>query len=332
MAEASGWYWLQGGEARGPLRREEIEAAFREGRVDASTLVFGPGMAEWLPLGETVTFGHLVAPPEAEAGEEAAPPGTFGEALPAEAPPQIPPPAEPPGSGPPELSARASGPPSAAAGDLTERLRPRPVRRFFARFLDTVLWAVLLELAGRPFGIGWLHPDEAGLFPLLGQAGMLLAEAGCLAKWGATPGKALFGIRVLEMRGLRTLGFRIALARALLVQVLGLGLGLHPALTLGAGIFAWILLTERGITPWDRMLGCAVLSETQTDERRVLAPLVLAGASFLLGALTRPQVERLLEEAEPEPRGGGAIEERRPAAEDPFRPPAPAPPPSPQPR
>lgn len=66
------WHYLEGAETRGPLGREALARAVREGRLRADTLVWTPGMPDWRPAGELRALAGLFAPPS--------PPDTAGSA------------------------------------------------------------------------------------------------------------------------------------------------------------------------------------------------------------------------------------------------------------
>lgn len=91
------------------------------------------------------------------------------------------------------------------AQDTTPRL-VLPWRRFWARGLDWLLWDLAVKWALAPFP-RWLLLD--GVLTLLLA---LLAETALLRLFGTTPGKAVFGIRVVDPRGGR-LSWGAALSR-----------------------------------------------------------------------------------------------------------------------
>jgi hypothetical protein len=46
------WYYAVGGQQKGPVSEAELEALFKAGVIDASTLVWREGMANWQPYGQ----------------------------------------------------------------------------------------------------------------------------------------------------------------------------------------------------------------------------------------------------------------------------------------
>ena len=67
------WFVAVGGQQQGPFSREEIAAGIQAGRYGRDAYVFGPGMANWLPVQSDPGFaaafggGAVAAPPQAPA-------------------------------------------------------------------------------------------------------------------------------------------------------------------------------------------------------------------------------------------------------------------------
>lgn len=57
------WHYLEGGESVGPVGRETLRRAAREGRLRAETLVWTPGMADWRPAAGLRGLEGLFSPP-----------------------------------------------------------------------------------------------------------------------------------------------------------------------------------------------------------------------------------------------------------------------------
>ena len=57
------WHYLDAGERVGPVGREALRRAVREGRLRADTLVWTPGMADWRPAGGLGGLESLFSPP-----------------------------------------------------------------------------------------------------------------------------------------------------------------------------------------------------------------------------------------------------------------------------
>lgn len=66
------WYLAAQGRQEGPVPLEELVVRLRGGRIDASTLVFGPGLTEWTPIGQVTALGGQ-APTPAERPASATP-------------------------------------------------------------------------------------------------------------------------------------------------------------------------------------------------------------------------------------------------------------------
>jgi len=52
-----------GGQATGPFTPDQLRASVAAGQVDAGTLVWSPGMAQWLPAGQVPALAGLFTPP-----------------------------------------------------------------------------------------------------------------------------------------------------------------------------------------------------------------------------------------------------------------------------
>lgn len=138
----------------------------------------------------------------------------------------------------------------------------RPWRRYWARFLDSII-AVLVtgfvvgafapEFVAGPRTTGW------GV-KLIGLFAWTFVEALLIAHFGTTPGKAFFRIRVAKATGER-LPFGAALGRSLRVWALGTAFGLPLVSLLAAAHGAW-RLNKTGATPWDVRAGSIVAHQS----------------------------------------------------------------------
>jgi RDD family len=90
---------------------------------------------------------------------------------------------------------------------------------------------------------------------------------------GTTPGKWVFGIKVRTQAG-GTLRYWIALTRAFLVFIKGLGLTI-PLVSLITLIVSYDRLIKTGSTSWDKDLGTTVSYEKMTDARLVFCVLAV---------------------------------------------------------
>ena len=132
-----------------------------------------------------------------------------------------------------------------------------PWKRFFARTVDLYLAFLLLfflakllpahatEMLTRAMRTPLFFFAPAALF-------WMLMEPVFLARYGTTPGKWLFGLRVQRASG-GQLSFSDAFARAFLVYALGAGLGI-ALIALLIQPYAYQRLTRTGTTLWDNTL------------------------------------------------------------------------------
>lgn len=226
---ATGWYYALHGERVGPRSLEEVRALVANGVLDADSLVWTPGMREWARVGDFSILSPTWVPPHSSPAPRAEAEWT---------------PAEP-----------------AAADDA-----PRPLRRFAARITDFGVYAMvfgsaIMVAAPDYFARLQAAPMESDLrSSLISVVGLgistVLIESLLLHFAGNTPGKALFGVRVVNPDGSR-LSLGQAFSRTLRVWVLGMGAGVM-LFTIIAGIAGHIRLTGRGITAWDEQMGLRV--------------------------------------------------------------------------
>ena len=140
-----------------------------------------------------------------------------------------------------------------------------PWRRLFARTVDicTAGFALFLLLI---FAFSATMPELAAGFakaienPIIASFVLYLvwlpAEAALLSRFGTTPSKWLFGIRVEHACG-NVLSFSEALNRSFLVFVQGVGFGI-PFVALFTQLFAYRRLTKTGTTLWDTSASAVV--------------------------------------------------------------------------
>jgi uncharacterized RDD family membrane protein YckC len=131
-----------------------------------------------------------------------------------------------------------------------------PIRRLLARAVDQILIAFLIDLIPGVDGF-----SVAMLF--LSYIIMIPLESVLLTRFGQTPGKFIFRLRVISVSGsLPTLS--IALRRSFWVWLAGQAAGISP-LQLVATIVAYVQLTKRGSTVWDRKAGTDVVTVTPAN-------------------------------------------------------------------
>lgn len=146
---------------------------------------------------------------------------------------------ERPAPSPPPLPA-IPRPPSLALG-----------RRLFARFFDIQLFYALCLLGVWSTG-GNLVPLVLDHWVFVGcLLGYVVLEAIMIRAFGATPGKALLGLRVLNRDGSK-LGWLESFRRSFLAISVGVGFG-HPILVVICLIFHRIAIRATGSVFWDAL-------------------------------------------------------------------------------
>lgn len=241
----TGWYYALQGERVGPRSLDDVRALVANGVLDDDALVWTPGMREWARVGDVSILSPGWVPPQSapapRAEAEWVPVQTHGPGTPAEP-------------------------------------APRPWRRFMARLVDLVLYAVLLtapmQLVAPDF-VSRIQARPAEMSPLVSLAIscalglMLIVMDGILLHLrGTTVGKALFGVRVVNADGTRVSLGR-SFSRSARMWVLGMGAGL-PFLNILAPIAALVRLASHGRTHWDEALDLRV-EHTEVTAGRVFA-------------------------------------------------------------
>jgi uncharacterized RDD family membrane protein YckC len=176
---------------------------------------------------------------------------------------------------------RAKAAAAAKAAEGSARLG-QAFRRLFARLVDTLTIGMLAALpigavllAERP----WV--SVAPMLPFIALWLMIPLEALFLASGGSTPGKALFGLRVVDARG-RALGFGPACARGFHVLMRGMAFGI-PVVSLVFVAAAGGPLLKDGRTSWDARLGTRIEARPMSATNWQLGLVALFCAWALLG-------------------------------------------------
>ncbi|HEY0038792.1 MAG TPA: RDD family protein [Longimicrobium sp.] len=242
---ATGWYYALQGERVGPRSLDDVRALVANGVLDADALVWTPGMREWSRVGDVSILApdwvppHSAPAPRAEA--EWAPPADTAEP------------------------------------------RPQPAgetyawRRFLARIIDLFLYGIVLLTPVQIAAPEFMTPEYLARaqaapaeIPMSLRLGFLLAlgvtvillDTLLVHLWSTTPGKALFGLRIVRSDGNR-LSVRESLSRAIRAWAIGMGAGIAFATIVG-GVMSYIRLTSRGRTHWDEALDLRVEHTPQT--------------------------------------------------------------------
>jgi len=168
-----------------------------------------------------------------------------------------------------------------------------PWRRFYARTIDLFFCSfIVVALIGFVFSM-FAPQMVPGIIetlknPLL--SGVIVyvfwipLEAFFLSRVGSTPGKRLFGIRVLSSSG-DTLSFNDALQRTFLLWIKGEGLGL-PIVAIVTRLFAYKRLKNTGTTLWDSSIGSVVTHREFTMVRIIACVLVVGAVAVVTAVLT----------------------------------------------
>lgn len=214
------WYLRQNDQQIGPLDESALRAMAAAGKIDARTLLWRPGLAQWVAA-EKIP-GIVTPPPAPESPSSAV------------APPTTPAPAQSPSAAASLQGerARATASPVENAPTATDRTIARPWPRYWARMID--IW---LEVAVLSFILGLLSPSlfQSGAIldsdgPLKNLTGLLLLPVAMIADavvytfLGNSLGKAILGIRVRHTEGAR-LSFGTYSYRNFQAYIHGLGIG-----------------------------------------------------------------------------------------------------------
>lgn len=258
-------FLAENGLKTGPFLLWEVRARLERGELGPDTLGWHEGCDAWMPLRDLPSLGL--------AGRDTAP----DEPLPGAA----------------EFSAPATRDiPNTSALDT----RPRPWQRYAARMFDMYCWFTLIALAMKPFGGDFTKIFTEPLWLLGSQALMLLAEAACLSLFGASPGKAVLGLRVVTKGAASApMVFQMAMHRTMLVFLIG-----SPAyLPVYFSVFAWIFhffgLSRHGATWWDRRLGTEVVGTPMAWRRGLTFVLWILLMQITMNALVGEEMRLLLE-------------------------------------
>ena len=153
---------------------------------------------------------------------------------------------------------------------------PEWLLRFFSRSIDGIIFALMLEYIGvyRIF-----HHTVVGriVYVFLLTLVWAFVEANILSSIGTTPGKWLFGVRVVTRQGKRP-ALLDAFKRSIGVWRVGLGAGLVPLMPFTMGL-CWIRSMKQLPMKWDMTGGFFVIREPRGHLMTVAAL-----AAFVLGS------------------------------------------------
>jgi len=168
-----------------------------------------------------------------------------------------------------------------------------PWRRFYARTIDLFFCSfIVVALIGFIFSL-FAPQMVPGILetlknPLL--SGVIVyvfwvpLEAFFLSRVGATPGKQLFGIQVLDQSG-QKLSYSDAMQRTFLLWIKGEGLGI-PIVAIVTRLFAYKRLKNTGTTLWDTAMGTVVTHKEFTMVRTIACVIVLGTVAIITAVLS----------------------------------------------
>lgn len=232
------WFYAQDQQQHGPLPSEEMRTLLSSGRITKSTMVWSEGMELWVAAGKVTELVGVVPPPlrpTISAPNPASQPVVGVDSAGAEPSPF--------------RSASQSGPrptQSADGGQVQVRSR-RAWNRFFSRAIDWAIGTLLVELV---FGSPAANSALVYLLTSMTLVALVPLEAWFLSRWGMTPGKWVFRVRVVHADN-RLMTFQEALQRSFKVLVSGMGFGL-PLLQVLFNVLGYKEYIDTGTTSWDR--------------------------------------------------------------------------------
>ncbi len=247
------WYYAAGEQQQGPIAEADLRDMLLAGELPPSTLVWSEGMANWVSA-EKVPDLYQVPP--------------------ASAPTVSPQPLETTTVDSPQPVLGAHGPSMTATAIAPENVvRGRQAwNRFLARVADGFLFSLVLGVF-----LGFSSQEQptfldAALASALSLGLFAFLEAWFLSRWGMTPGKWVFRIRVVHQEQ-RFLTYGEALRRAFQVLVQGMFFGIPPMVLVFEGL-AFKELVDQGETQWDKRLGCEVQHAPMRLVHRIVAALI----------------------------------------------------------
>jgi len=161
-----------------------------------------------------------------------------------------------------------------------------PWRRFFARFIDTFMWSVVL------YFIVSTVCENLFISSLMVVPLSIILEATLISITGNTLGKWIFGIALKTTSGGKLL-FNQALSRSLRVVFQGAGLGI-PIICFFTQIFAYRRLIRTGTTLWDMATETVVSHKEWGSARAILCTLSVLFVLILTGVSRQITRERIM--------------------------------------
>jgi uncharacterized RDD family membrane protein YckC len=239
------WHYDNENRPRGPFTEDELVARINRGEIHRDTLVWAEHMDDWAPAGSVGELSRHFPHPGEEVEVTLAPHEVLVSQV-------------------------------------------QPWARFFARCLDYLTFNfviiviaifTVINLAEFP----GTTPVELYVFAMVMSFLWIFIEAILLSVYGTTPGKYIFGIRVVGKRG-KKLSFGAAFKRALLVWVKGVGLAL-PVVNIITAVLGYRQLERKHVTSWDRDSNAAVEHHHYSILSPIFYFIIILVLVFLLGIL-----------------------------------------------
>ena len=264
------WYYVFNGGFEGPETATRLLELLDVGRITNQTPIWRQGAPDWEPLQAALGLSAGKPPPIPEAPQ----------AL--------------------QANVRSASPvlvtsPISTYAPTIELASVHPWRRFFARLLDTLIAGAavffcigyVLTIANPAAQAKFVHFLDSPAAIILNSPitffFAIIPNALLLGFTGSTVGKLIFGIRIADAGG-RTIGFRTAFQRELLIWVRGVGLG-FPIIYLLPLWAAYRRLKVTRTTIWDERLAlgpiCRPNSALQIVANIIGTVLLFAGIGAL---------------------------------------------------
>ncbi len=248
------WFFLQGMKEAGPFTRDQIKSLFSSGTITEETPLWRPGYSDWRPLSAFSEFE--IEPPRPSYVDNQRRRGRL-QAAPRQR------------ELPTQHTAVAREAPALVHSRQWIDVNPHPWRRYFARYLDNILWSMMIMFL-LSVGLAYLsEPIFLQFFSLLeGPGGQVISlviatilavipNAILIGLTGGNLGKWLFGICVLDEAD-RPIGVIRSFKREGRVLLFGLAFGI-PFLSLISMIISYQKLKQDRSTSWDEALAVKVV-------------------------------------------------------------------------
>lgn len=262
------WHYSKDGKQAGPVTEAHIREKIKAGELESSDLVWKAGFHEWQPAHSV--FSEFSPPPLPDSVQP------ISRQLPEEPPP-------------------LPGEKHVATGDITTTAPELATRwpRFLARLFDIYLLSipasfvagfVLVQFFSK-LGVWLTQPGASIWFGIFMLPFVLMLEALLYQWFGNSPGKALLGLKVANMRG-EKLSLDQYMHRNLSLWLSGLAFGI-PLVCLFTYANQGGRL-ERGLqTSYDEKLGTRVFGKPIGWFRKIVAAIAVLLLLLLHSALSR---------------------------------------------